>query len=148
MILLIFLILIIVIPIVVTGGTEVYTDSVKEILPDPPTTTWTPDLVKIQWKEQEYVDWYNGANFFNSFDETKTSGFEVLIKQKNGDYTVEAEECDTKEDPVDLECQIPVSVLTAEPYSLTWGDVVKARIRVLYDNGKTKTSEAGGDGIL
>jgi len=72
----------------------------------------------------------------------------VLIRTEGGEYVVESEECDTKEDAVDLECFIPVTVLTEEPYSLTWGDKVRAKIRVLYDNGHTKTSNAGGEGIL
>lgn len=45
-------------------------------------------------------------------------------------------------------CIVPVSVLTAAPFSLAWGSTVKAKVKYHYTNNKEIESSPGGDAYL
>ena len=57
-------------------------------------------------------------------------------------------ECENPNNLTSTECDVKVEMLTKSPYLLNWGDKVKAKVKILYDNKKTKQSNQGGEALL
>jgi len=69
----------------------------------------------------------------------------VLIKQDNNVFTEDKVNCDASSQSImdNLQCTIPVSVLTAAPYSLIWGSTIKVKVYAYNVIGSTGATEFG-----
>lgn len=83
------------------------------------TTTYDsatdPFNIKIEWTKPD-----ENSNVI--------TGYEILIKAKDGTYIEDLVDCNADQEPVltDLTCNIPLTTLRQSPYSLIYGDLVVA----------------------
>jgi len=106
--------------------------------PIPPTTTLELSNVIISW------------DLPNEMGSPITS-YSIEVLHKDGvTYTPDLVLCDGLDANVVMnrKCVFPVSVLTEEPYSLTWADSVWARLTATNAYGTSAYSEAGNGAIL
>ena len=78
------------------------------------------------------------------------TGFRITIGQDDGSYSQEMTHCDGSKSVTisSRECTIPLSVLTAAPYSLTLGDSVYAKIVAYNFYGDSTISDAANGAIV
>jgi hypothetical protein len=106
--------------------------------PQAPISTLNNDQVVFTWVEP-----LTGGSPITSYH--------LTILQKDGvTYTPDLVNCDAQEYAIasTLTCQVPVSVLLAEPYVLTWADPVYAKLSASNIYGTGVYSEAGNGAIL
>ena len=77
-------------------------------------------------------------------------GYRVKIRQNDLLYTEELVNCDGSTAVIRdaTSCSIPISVLTASPYSLPWGSNVYAKVIAYNDYGDSLVSDPGSEAII
>ena len=90
-----------------------------------------------------------------SFTEPNDNGkqiqkYTLTIKKSDGTYTLDTTYCDGASSAVmtNKKCSIPVSVLFAAPYSLTWGSPVYAQIYATNFIGDSILSDEGNGAVI
>lgn len=61
--------------------------------PEPPISEWSPQAVTFKWEPIEYIDWFSDYVDVKEEERTKISGYDLLIKTKDGNFVSEVAFC-------------------------------------------------------
>lgn len=112
---------------------SIYADDKPDKVSMVTTTVESQTYVRIEWTEP-----YDGSSAITHY--------EVLIKEKDGDYSTDSASCDGS-DPSLTHCDVPMQTLRAEPFNLEQGDIVVAIVRAVNANGEGAYSEPNSVGV-
>lgn len=106
-------------------------------IPIAPTSTVINDQVLIDW-------------IAPSDQGTPIIGYNILLKQADGEYTAELANCDGSDQTIVTltECTIPLSTLYAAPFNLKLGDLIAAKVSAYNLYGESPESEIGGGALI
>lgn len=104
------------------------------VTPAAPTTHVTADKVVVTWTEP-------------SARGTPITGYKIYIRKSDLTYAQEPISCDASAS-LALTCSIPLSTLTATPFSLVNGQSVKAKLIAINLYGDSGLSVSGSGAIM
>ena len=110
----------------------------EPVKPEAPTTTFLRDTVRIDWTEP----YPEGSPI---------TGYRIYILESDGNsYSMELSDCDASEATIRdaHSCSVQVSTLINEPFSLTWGSSVVAKVVAYNLYGDSLTSESGNGAVI
>lgn len=105
--------------------------------PVAPTTTFLRETVKINWTEPDTLG-------------SPIKEYNVYIKQQNGTYNLELNNCDATDLTIvgQKYCIVQVSTLKNAPFSLEWGSSIFAKVVAINDYGRSIESPEGNGAVI